>query len=297
MLYALIDYSVKNRLGRISSEEILGEVKISTPKFKEKYNKIYAKKILKKINEHNVENIILNRELSENKGFCRLLEESKKYIITGKRISKVLLNKIVNEIAKYTRYPKEKMNILLLMNEYSLENIDLIEYLSKEIKELTVLSRNYTKYERAATKLFDNYGYLVKLYSNESINEFKRANIIINLDFKEEEFQKINFARNSIVISLNEKINKIRKGFNGIIINDIDISGMKDAPPKYRPLAICEAKIYKPLRKIKENERFFNTEKFIINGYIGKRGKITEEEFERFGKNFSNLLDKQKMNA
>lgn len=273
MLYALIDYSNKNRLGKISSEEILGEVKVSTPKFREKYNKMYAKRILRKIDEHRVENIILNKELYENREFCKLLEESRKYIVTGKRIGKVLILKMVDEISKYTKYPKEKMNILLLMNEYSLENIDLIECLSNDIKELDILSRNYTKYEKTATRLFDNCGYLVKLYSNECINEFKRVNIVINLDFKEAEFQKINFARNSIILSLNEKINKVKKGFNGIIINDVDISGSFENQAKYRTLALCEARIYKPLRRIRENERTFNIEKYIINGYIGRKRK------------------------
>ena len=50
---------------------------------------------------------------------------------------------------------------------------------------------------------------------------------------------------------------------------------------------MCEAQIYKPLRKLKDNERLFGSEKFIINGYIGNNGKITEEEFEKIGRNFS----------
>ena len=45
--------------------------------------------------------------------------------------------------------------------------------------------------------------------------------------------------------------------------------------------------MYKPLRKLKENERIFNSEKYIINGYIGLKGKITEEEFEKIGRTFA----------
>lgn len=287
MLYALVDYSNKKTLNKISAEEVLGEVKVVIPKFKEKHNKKIVKKTLKKIEEHKVQNIILNKELTENLEFCKMLEEAKKYIITGRRIVKVLLMKVIGEISKYTKYPKEKMNILLLMNEYSLENIDLIETISKEVKQLNVMSRNYTKYERTSNRLFEEYGYVVNLYSNECINEFKRVNLVINLDFKETEFQKINIAKNSVVLSLNEKIQTIKKGFSGIIINDIDISGTKESTLKYRGLALCEARVYKPLRKLKDNERIFNGEKYIINGYIGKRGKITEEEFEKMGKSFA----------
>ncbi len=286
MLYALIDYANKSKFNQISSEEILGEVKIRTPKFSEKGNKIYAKKILKRIDEYKVENVILNRDLYNNKEFCKILEEARKNIVTGRKSGKVLLMKILQEISNYTKYPIQKMKMLLLMNEYSLENIELIEYLSNNIKELNVLSRNYSKYEKTSNTLFDRYGYVVNLYDNETVNEFKRINVVINLDFSEAELQSINFARTSIVISLNERINILRKGFNGIIINDIDIIG-DFKKENFRSLAICEARLYKSFRNIKENERIFNTEKYIINGYIGKKGKISTEEFEKIGKTFS----------
>lgn len=287
MLYALVDTSGKRSLRRIYAEEMLGEVKVVIPKFTEKNGEKYAKLFVKKINNYKVQNVLLNSEISNNINFCRVIEENRKYIITGKRMGKSILAKIVGEISKYSKYPLEKMNIVLLMNEYSLENIELIEIIASKVKQLNVLSRNYSKYEKAASKLFNEYGYVVNLYSNEEIKEFKRANIIINIDFKEDEVRNINFAKNSIVISLNEKIDKLKKGFNGIIVNDVDIAGNIENVTNYRKLALCEAKIYKPLRNLKENARIFNVEKYIINGYIGKRGKITAEEFEKVGKTFA----------
>ena len=47
MLYALIDYSTKQRFNKISSEEVLGEVKITTPKIRERNENVLVKKILK----------------------------------------------------------------------------------------------------------------------------------------------------------------------------------------------------------------------------------------------------------
>lgn len=288
MLYALIDYSTKQRFNRISSEEILGEVKIITPKIRERNEKFLIKKILKKIDDYNVENIILSKEITGNNNLCRKLEDYKKNIITGSRMGKVLIGRFINEIARYTKYAKEKMNILLLMNEYSLENIDLIEHISRDVKELNLISRNYTKYEKTSIRLFEQYGYLVKLYNNGTEKDFRRSNLVINLDFNEEEIQKIKMPKNSVLISLNNRITTVKHGFNGIIINDVDIMyGEFENKMRYRDLAICEAKIYKPLRKLKDNERIFNSEKYVINGYMGIKGKITVEEFEKIGRNFS----------
>lgn len=287
MLYALIDCSEKHRFNQISSEEILGEVKIMTPKIKEK-NRRLLKKIIREIDAHKVENVLLSNNLKNNKALHHALEESKKYIITGKRISKVLLNKFISEIAIYTKVPKEKLNVLLLMNEYSLENIDLIEYLSKGVKEFNLISRNYTKYEKTASKLLEQYGYMINLYGTDVSADFRRVNLVINLDFTEKELSKIKLPKNSIIISLNNLIENVRSGFNGIVINDIEIKLRKQENNlKYSSIALCEAQIYKPFRNIKDNERIFNLEKYIINGYIGSNGKITVEEFEKIGRNFT----------
>ena len=115
---------------------------------------------------------------------------------------------------------------------------------------------------------------------------FKRDNVIINIDFKEDELKNMLLPKFGIIISLNEKINDLRKNFDGIIINDIDILGDGIPNESFRKLSVCEAKLYRPLRKIRDNERVFFTERYKINGYIGKNGKITQEEFEKVGKNY-----------
>lgn len=256
------------------------------PKFSEKNSFVNAKRTLKKIKKYNVQNVVLNNELNKNTEFKSLLTENKKYIVTGNRIGKILLPKIIDDISKYSKCPKEKLKIILLMNEYSIENIDLIECISKDVKQLSVVSKNYTKYEKTANKLYLNYGYMVKLYNND-IREFKRDNIIINMDFTEKEIKNMILPRNGILISLNERINSLRKNFNGIIINDLDILGEGIPNNNFRKLAVCEAKLYKPLRKIKDNERMFLNEKYVINGYIGRSGKITQEDFEKIGRNYA----------
>lgn len=283
MLYALVDYSNRRFLNTCFAEEILGEVKISVSKSANR-NKI-TKKILKIIKKYNVQNIVLNNEFLNDSALKEKLNYNKKYIVTGSRIGKILLPKILEDISKYAKLEREKMKVVLLMNEYSIENLDLVEYISKEVKQLSIVSKNHTKYEKTANKLFEKYGFMIKLYDN-NIKEFNRDNIIINLDFSKDELKKMFFNKYSIIISLNEKILELRKNFEGIVINDIDISGDGLQNKNFRKLAICEAKLYRPLRKVKDNERIFFIEKYKINGYLGKNGKITGEEFEKVGKNY-----------
>lgn len=283
MLYALVDYSNKKFINTCFAEEILGEVKILISKSLNS-NKTF-KKLIKTIKKYNVQNIVLNNELLCDNILKEKLIDSKKYVVTGKRFGKILLKKILEDVSKYSKIEMEKIKIVLLMNEYSIENLDLVEYISKDIKQLSIVSENYKKYEKTANRLFENYGFTIKLYDAKT-REFSRDNIIINIDFKEEELKKMFFNKYSIIISLNERISELRKNFEGIIINDIDILGEGLPSKNFRKLAVCEAKLYRPLRKVKDNERMFKMEKYRINGYIGKNGKITEEDFEKVGKKF-----------
>ena len=285
MLYALVDYSNKKRIfGGCLAEEILGEVKISVPKTSNESR--LSRILLKNFEKYKVQNVVLNDELKNKKYLCDSLLDKRKYIVTGNRMGKILLPKMIEDIAKYTKIEKAKLKIVLLMNEYSIENLDLIECISKDIKQLSIVSKNYTKYEKISEKLYEKYGYMIKLYDSNT-KDFIRDNIIINMDFKQEELKKMLFTKYSIVISLNEKITELRKNFEGIVINDIDILGVGIPSEHFRKLAVCEAKLYRPLRKIKDNERVFFMEKYKINGYFGKSGKITGEEFEKVGKNYS----------
>ena len=88
MLYALIDSSTKYNFNKISSEEILGEVKVVTPKFNKKNTKKMTKKVLQKLAEYKVENVVLSEELMANEEFCKELEESKNILLQVEELKK-----------------------------------------------------------------------------------------------------------------------------------------------------------------------------------------------------------------
>ena len=79
----------------------------------------------------------------------------------------------------------------------------------------------------------------------------------------------------------------MKRNFNGIIIRDIEVFlGRKIE--KFRTLELCEAYVYRSMKRIKENETRFQLSEYKINGYIGNNGKIEQEDFERLGKVFGN---------
>ena len=130
MLYALVDYSNKKRIfGGCLAEEILGEVKISVPKTSNESR--LSRILLKNFEKYKVQNVVLNDELKNKKYLCDSLLDKRKYIVTGNRMGKILLPKMIEDIAKYTKIEKAKLKIVLLMNEYNIHHKNLPEQFYK----------------------------------------------------------------------------------------------------------------------------------------------------------------------
>ena len=127
-------------------------------------------------------------------------------------------------------------------------------------------------------------GIVVQLLNKGKVN-LKRKHIIINLDYSNAEIEKLNVQNECVIITDSIKPQKVKNGFNGIVIRDIDIYLNKQID-NYRPLELCEAYIYNYMKRVKENELLFKRSTYKINGYIGNNGKIEQEDFERIGKIF-----------
>ena len=146
MSYAIINFKEKRTfLNRISIDEVCEEVKLDVPRFKEKTAQKYGKKISKILKKYKVSNVVLNEELQNNEIFKNILYENNNYIISGRRMYKVLLPTIIKETSKLMNIPLERLNVAILVDEYSIDNLDLIKYLSDIVKHVTLITNNAYK--------------------------------------------------------------------------------------------------------------------------------------------------------
>lgn len=285
MSYAIINFKERKKLfDTISVDEVCEEVKLNVPKFSEKTSEKYGKKISKILKKYKVSNVVLNNELQKNELFKNVLNENNNYIISGKRMYKVLLPTIIKETSKIMEIPIEKLNIAILVDEYNIDNLDLIKYLSDIVKHVTLITNNAYKFGKLVDELLHYNGITVRLL-NKGKHTLKRESYIINIDFDIASLSKIVVPVNSIVITIPDEKYPIKKNFNGIIINDLNIYLNQDNE-NFSSLSLCEAYIYNYMKKIKENELLFNRSKYRVNGYIGNNGLICQEDFERLGKIF-----------
>lgn len=289
MSYAIVDYSNKSYFGIFKvSINTIGEINISIPPFKNSKSKKYAIKLIKLLNKNKIENVVLCERLLSNSVFCSELIKNRKYIVTGRRLYKVLICRILKDISNQMEVSLQKLKVVLLAKEYSSENIDLISNIARSVKSLIVVTNDSDRYRRLAEELFEKYGIILKVFEKDKTN-FKYAHMVINVDFLSAELNKIAISPNSLMICGFAKNYAPKNNFNGIVIKYVDIISGREEIPGIDNLAICEVKIYSYLRKIKENDRVFERKGYRINGYIGENGKISSEEFLKLGKN---ILDK-----
>lgn len=285
MSYAIIECEKKKLFNRIDVDEVLNEVHIKLPFFKEKKSQKYAKKVCKHLKRHKVSFAVLSTELSNNEIFKNVLYMQNNYIITGNRLYVALVRKVMCNICELLDVPIETIFASILSHEFSIENLDLVKYISKSIKHLTVVSENKERFENTIGALLEDEGIVIEVLTNENCN-ISKSHFIINLDFTEDEMKKLILPKEAVVISIKENIASLRKNFSGVIINDISIYLNKKVE-NFRTLALSEAYTYDYKKKISENERLFERSEYKINGYIGNKGAIKEEELAKMGKMFT----------
>lgn len=283
MSFAVIDYNSQNRCYHIKKSSELDELNIFLPRFKEKKSIRYARKVLKILNEAQINTIVMNKNLIENNDFCYVLTNNKKNIITGRKIYKVLIPRMLKDIAKQMKINLARLKIALLINEYSVENIDLIRNVAKEVKTLIIFTSDKEKFKNIVEELFEKYGIILKVYEKNR-NNLKYAHIIINVDLSGDEMNKIKFANNSAIICGFAENYQLKTNFQGILIRKIDVISNYECSSRIDEMSLCEARIYSYFRKIKENDRAFERNGYRINGFLGENGKITSEDFQKLGK-------------
>ena len=288
MVYALIDCIDKKWIYRLNINSDAEKINIFLPMFKEKYSDIYAKKVVKILNKFQISNMVVNQKLLKNQKFCeRLLVENKK-IITGRKMYKTLLMRVLKDISIQLNVKLEKLKLVFLTEEYSVENLDLIRWVAPNVKSLSIVTTDKDKFLNLSEELYKKFGIVLRVYEKDKTN-FKYAHILVNIDFLSNDMEKINMSNKSVVIPGDAFNYKIKSNFEGILIRKIDIISKENTDMSFDDLAVCEAKVYSSLRRLKENDRAFEMNGYRINGYFGENGKILAEEFKKLGKN---ILDK-----
>ena len=177
-------------------------------KLKQKLKKVGDKKVIfsKEIKKILSENNIINKE---NK------------VIYRENIIQIINNVILQK----GNNPNEE-NIYVLMNSNNIENNQKILSMIKTYKTVNIITPIIKQFIKLEQRL-ENESELISV-SNNKRKSLIKAEYIINIDFTENDIAQYNINRQSIIFNVSEnKIEHIH-GFDGIIINNIELNNSEN---------------------------------------------------------------------
>lgn len=213
-------------------------------------------------------------------------DEFTKYkIINGKKQFLYLVESILEKVLQES--PLAMQEIFLVTKQYNEQSIWLVKQLAPKIKNMNIITKELKKYEALEEMMKDKA--ITICIANNKRKSLKKAKIIINMDLTKEELNQYSIYRNALIINLNqEKITNL-KGFDGIMVQDIEVeerNSKKEWIKKYnlqnsfRQLELLESN--------GKNEQ--NLEKEKVLKLYGNNGEISQKELL----NWQNILTNHK---
>lgn len=182
----------------------------------------YIRKVINKLMKHEVVNVVLSKELCENKNLINALNANNINIFDGKWLEKYLSIEILDYIVMQKNIKREETEIAVTVNEISDLSIEIIKILAKQYKRLTVVTNHIEKLRKIEKEIYDKEGILI-VVSNNQKKSLLKPQIILNMDFSKEVLNRYRINEYAVIINLEGDIKIEGKRFNGININDYEI--------------------------------------------------------------------------
>lgn len=189
---------------------------------KEKRN--YKIKIIKKLKQKLKK--VGDKKLIFSKEIKKILSENNIINKENKVIYRENIIQIINNIILQKGNNPNEENIYVLMNSNNIENNQKILSMIKTYKTVNIITPIIKKFIKLEQRL-ENESELISV-SNNKRKSLIKAEYIINIDFTENDIAQYNINRQSIIFNVSEnKIEHIH-GFDGIIINNIELNNSEN---------------------------------------------------------------------
>lgn len=234
-----------------------------------------AQKTKKILDETTCNKIILSKEIKKQKIYKNYLYSNNIDIVDGKWLFEVLSAKILEYVINKKNMKKEETQVSILVNEMTDNILENIKQIVREYKRVKIVTNHIEKFKKIEEEILRKDGIMINVNNNKRKSLIK-SKIILNVDFPTELINKYNIYDEAIIVNLkgNVKINK--KRFNGMNINNYQISFYNseefdyDKSNLYEQKDIYEAQIYQkqPFEYI---ERKIKRDKVKIVQLVGSR--------------------------
>ncbi len=264
----------KINLVKIQDNTIILPIDEST---KEKQVEKLSKKTKRIIqNYSNSNKVVLDKEIQKHIQYINYLNTYGIEIQDGKWLFEILLPEITEYIVDNKKI--EKVNMSILINDLTDIELENIKILSKKYKSINIVTNHIEKFRKLEQELEEQEGIIITITNNKK-KSLMKSQIILNIDFTKELINKFNIQDEAIIVNVkgNAKIN--RKRFNGLIIKNYEIDFRDDKKNnkaltnKFYMKDLYEAELYKKQR-IYDIKQKIKNDKVIIKKLILSNGEL-----------------------
>jgi hypothetical protein len=158
---------------------------------------------------------------------------------------------VVEYICKNQNLKLEKQEISILIKQATpllTENILKLAKMTKNINCITTTQES--KFKNMENYIQEETGLILNVTQNQKKSTL-RSNIILNLDFNQEELNHVTFPKNAIIVNFGDNLKLKQKNFNGINANFFNINLLLKYKALYEKLthfnssSLYESFIYK----------------------------------------------------
>lgn len=245
-------------------------------------NKNIYKNIIKKLKNEKTKTqkvqIVLEDDLKE---YIDYFSEFK--ILNGKDFMNNNVKAILEKILENT--PMALQDVFILTNKYNEQSIRMIKNIGQEFKSVNVISKEIEKYKTLEDILESEI--IVFSIANNKKKSLKKAKIILNMDFSNEQLQEYNICRSAIIVNLSKEKIKDLKSFEGIIVQNVEIELEDSEKEIFKENNIIEefkkVELYESIstKKIQDVKR--------IKKIYGNNGEIDKKELINIRKILTNI--------
>ena len=240
---------------------------------KESIYKKVNKKIEKEKTKTQKVQIVLSNKMKKYKEYFKQYK-----IVDGKKILIKGIDKILEKVLEENAI--EMQDVFFLTNTYSNESMNLINKLIHKVKTMNIITKEVQKY-KTLEEIMQEKGIAICVANNKK-KSLKKAKIIINLDLSKEEMMQYTIFRNALIINLTQEKLTNLKGFEGIIVQDIEACLEQSELLK-------QYKLLENFRQIELYESMESKdEKIQISRLYGNNGPINEKELRNWQKILTN---------
>lgn len=209
-----------------------------------------AKKTKKILDKAISKKIILSQKIQEQEEYTNLLHSYNLDIIQGRWLFEVLSCQVLNYILEKRNRKKEETRVTILINELSENMLANLKTIAKEYKRVNIITNHIEKFKQIEKQILEQEGIMITVGNNKK-KGLSRSELILNVDFPSELINQYNIYENAIIINLKGNVKIEKKRFNGININDYEVTFENtdgfdyDKETKYKKHEIYEGKINK----------------------------------------------------